>query len=127
MKYIKMILLAILCVILPFVILKASIENNDLADLAGIVLYLYPICLPVFCGWFGIKLFKETEKILLPTTMFNVFLLFSTIYLSEMIFDSIERSLADAAIWLLLYGPMIYSIPVSPIAAAIYKRKKKKD
>lgn len=127
MKYIKIILIAVLVVILPLAILRAGIEHNDLAGLSEIILYLYPIYLPLFCGWFGIKLFKDTGKILLPTTLFNIFLIFSTIYLAEMIINSIERSLADAAIVLLLYGPMIYSIPVSPIAAAIYKDKNKKD
>lgn len=126
MKYIKMILIAVICIVLPLAILKLSIEYNDLADLANMVWHLYPICLPVFCGWFGIKLFKETGKILLPTTLFNIFLIFSTIYLSEIIIDSIERSLADVAIVLLLYGPMICSVPISPVAAAIYKRKNKK-
>lgn len=126
MKYIKIILVAVLAVVLPFAILRAGIEYNDLAEVSGSVLYLYPIYLPFFCGWFGIKLFKDTGKIFLPTIIFNLFLIVSVYLLTEMIFNSIERSLTDAVIGLLLYGPMVYSVPISPVAAAIYKHKKKK-
>lgn len=124
MKYIKLIFTAVLGVVLPFAILKVGIENNSFAELSDKILYLYPVYLPVFCGWFGIKLFKETGKILLPNVIFGLFLVVGTYFLTEMIFNSIERSLADAVIGLLLYGPMIYSIPVSLIAAANYKHKK---
>ena len=47
-------------------------------------------------------------------------------FLTKILFAAIERSLADAVIFLLLMGPLIYSIPISFIAAAIYKHKKKK-
>ncbi len=127
MKYLKIILIAILVIILPFAILKASIEYNDLAELGSIIFYLYPIGLPIFCGWFGVQLFKNTKKVILPTVIFNVFMVVSVCCLTQMMFDSIERSLADVAIGLLLYGPMVISIPISPIAAAICKRKKKKQ
>ncbi len=126
MKYLKIILIAILVIVSPFAILKASIEYNDLAELGSIVFYLYPIGLPIFCGWFGVQLFKETGKVLLPTMIFNLFMVVSICYLTEMIFNSIERSLADVVIGLLLYGPMVISIPISPIAAAICKYRKKR-
>lgn len=125
-KYIKIILIAALGIVLPFAIVIASMKYNVLADFVDPILYIYPIYLPIFCGWFGIKLFKETGKILLPSFFFNLFLVVCTCFLTEMIFNSIERSLADVVIGLLLYGPMVYCILISPIAAAIYKHKKKK-
>ncbi len=127
MKYIKFILTAVLGIVLPFAILKVGIENNSFAELSDKILYLYPVYLPVFCGWFGIKIFKETGKILLPTVIFGLFLVVGTYFLTEMIFNSIERSLADAVIGLLLMGPTVYSISVFSIAAAICKHKKKKQ
>ena len=126
MKYIKIVLIAVLAIVLPFALLKASLECDGLTDLGTIVLYTYPIALPVFCGWFGVQLFKTGGKVLLPTLIFNLFMVVSICFLSEWVFRSIERSLADVLIALLLYGPMVISVPVSPVAAAIYKHKKKK-
>lgn len=126
MKYLKLILIAILVIVLPFAILKASLEYNDLSELGNITFYVYPIGLPVFCGWFGVQLFKNTKKVILPTVIFNVFMVVSVCCLTQMIFDSIERSLADVAIGLLLYGPMVISIPISPIAAAICRYRNKR-
>ncbi len=126
MKYIKIILIAVLGVILPFTVLMVNIEYEVLFELSDTVLYLNPLYLPIFCGFVGVMIYKETGKILLPTLIFNLFLIFCTNCLTEMIFDAIERSLADALIGILLLGPLIYSVPISFIAPAIYKRKKEK-
>ncbi len=122
-KYIKIVLVPILAIVLPFAIIRASIEYTALIWLEEIVLYLYPIYLPVFCGYFGITLYKVTGKILLPTSIFNLCLILSTHYFTEMIFDAIDRSLAGVLVGILLVGPLFYSVPVSFIAPAIYKRK----
>ena len=127
MKYIKIILVAVLAIALPFAILRASIEYNALAVSAEMILYLFPIYLPILFAWSGIKIFKATSEIFYPTLLFNAFLFFVIYFLAKMIFGAIERSLADAVIGLLLMGPLIYSVPISFIAAAIYKHKKKKD
>lgn len=62
MKYIKIVLIAILAIVLPFALLKASLECDGLTDLGEIVFYVYPIALPVFCGWFGVQLLKPVER-----------------------------------------------------------------
>ena len=127
MKYIKIILMAVLGIALPFAIIRVSIEYNALAELFDIVLYLHPIYLPLFCSCFGIKLFKETGKIFLPTIIFNLFLIVVTYFLTVMTFAGREPGLAGVLMALLLFGPLIYSVPVSFIAAAIYKHKNMKD
>lgn len=126
MKYIKINLVAVFAIALPFAILRASIEYNDLAVFAEMILYLFPIYLPVLFAWFGIKIFKVTGEIFYPTLLFDILLVFVMFFLTKILFAAIERSLADAVIFLLLMGPLIYSIPISFIAAAIYKHKKKK-
>ena len=123
MNYIKVILIVFLGAVLPFAMLRISTEYDLLADLAETTLYIYPIYLPVLCGWFGVKTYKETGKLLFPISLFNLALVFVSLCFTKMIFDSIERSLADALIGLLLLGPVIYSFPVSYITAAIYKHK----
>lgn len=124
-KYIKIILIAALCIVLPFIIVRASLEYEALTGLASFM-YFYPIYLPFVCGWLGIKLFKFTGKILFPTIIFDLFLFATTYFLSAKILGDVERSLADAAIALLFFAPSIYSAPIAPIAAAIYKHKQKK-
>ncbi len=126
MKYIKIILVVILAVALPFAILRASLEYNCLTDFAEIILYLFPLYLPVLFVWFGIKIFKTTNEIFFPILLFDILLVFVMFFLTKILFAAIERSLADAVIFLLLMGPLIYSIPISFIAATIYKHKKKK-
>lgn len=126
MKYIKIILKAVLGIALPFIILRASIEYNVLAEFADKILYLFPIYLPILFAWFGIKIFKATDEIFSPILLLDLLLVFVIYFLTKMIFGAIERSLADAVIGLLLMGPLIYSVPISFIAAAIYKHKKKK-
>lgn len=123
MRYIKIILTAILTVTLPFAILRVSIEYSDLTDFAGIILYLFPLYLPVLFIWFGIKIFKTMNEIFFPILLFDALLVFVMFFFTKILFASIERSLADAVIFLLLMGPLIYSIPISFIAAAIYKHK----
>ena len=123
-KYIKIVLIPVLGILLPFALTRISVEYG-VSDLA-IIMYLYPLYLPVLCGWFGVKIFKETGKVFFPTMIFNIFLLVGTYYLTVMILNSIERSLGDAALVLLFFGPAVYSAPISPIAAAICKYKKKK-
>ena len=127
MKYIKIIITVILTVALPFAILRASLEYDCLTDFAEIILYLFPLYLPVLFIWFGIKIFKITNEIFFPILLFDVLLVFIMFFLTKILFASIERSLADAVIFLLLMGPLIYSIPISFIAAAIYKHKTIKD
>ena len=126
MKYIKIILVVIFAIALPFAILRASIEYNVLWWSVDIILYLFPIYLPILFAWFGIKIFKATNKIFFPIFLFDILLVFLMFFLTEILFAAIERSLADAVIGLLLMGPLIYSVPISFIAAAIYKHKKKK-
>ncbi len=125
MKYAKALLIALLGVIWPFAIIRISIDYPALTDFAEVILYLFPVYLPVFCGLFGVTLYKMTEKIFLPNFIFNLFLIVGAYFLSEMILNAIERRLADAVIALLLMGPPVYSVPISFIAAAIYKHQKK--
>lgn len=127
MKYIKIILVAVLAIALPFAILRASLEYNCLTDFAAIILYLFPLYLPVLFVWFGIKIFKTTNEIFFPILLFDILLVFVMFFLTKILFAAIERSLADAVIFLLLMGPLIYSIPISFIAAAIYRHKNTKD
>lgn len=127
MKYIKIIITVILTIALPFAILRASLEYDCLTDFAEIILYLFPLYLPVLFIWFGIKIFKITNEIFFPILLFDALLVFVMFFLMKILFASIERSLADAVIFLLLMGPLIYSIPISFIAAAIYKHKTIKD
>lgn len=125
-KYIKIVLIPVLAIVLPFVLLRVIIECPALIGLSEIILYLYPIYLPVFCGYFGVTLYKVMGKILLPISIFNLFLIFCTHFLTEMIFDAIDRSLASVLVGVLLVGPLFYSVPVSFIAPAIYKHRQKK-
>ena len=125
MKYTKTLLIGFLSIILPFTILKVSIEYDVLIDFAAIILYLIPIYLPVLFAWLGIKIFKATNEIFFPILLFAAVSFFVIYCLVQRIFNSIERSLADAVIGLLLMGPLIYSVPASFIAAAIYKHKRK--
>lgn len=127
MKYIKIILIAILCIIPPFAILRAVIEYDVLIELANVVLYLYPIYLPVLFALFGIKIFKATDKIFFPILLFDIVLVFVIYFLAKMILYATERNLAGAVIARLLIEPLIYSIPISFIAAAIYKYKNQKS
>ncbi len=128
MKYLKSFLIAALGVVFPFALLKAIIEFEILIDFFDTILFLYPVYLPILCGCFGIMAFKATNKILFPTLFFNAFLTFSTFILSlMMILNSKDRSLTDSLVFLLLFGPTLYSIPISPIASAIYKKKIKKQ
>ncbi len=127
MKYLKSFLIAALGVVFPFALLKAIIEFEISIDLFDTILFLYPVYLPILCGCFGIMAFKATNKILFPTLFFNIFLAFSTFILPlTMILNTKEQSLTDSLIFLLLFGPTLYSIPISPIASAIYKQKIKK-
>lgn len=124
MKYIKIILITILGIALPFAILRASLEYNALTDFAEIILYLFPLYLPVLFGWFGIKIFKITKEIFFPILLFDILLGIVMFFLTKILFAALERSLADAVIFLLLMGPLIYSIPISFISAVIYRHKK---
>ena len=112
-------------IVLPFVIVRLSLEYAFLTALASIM-YYYAVYLPFLCGWLGIKLFKVTGKVLLPTLIFDLILFATTYFLSAKILGAVERSLGDAALALLLFGPSIYSAPIAPIAAVICKHRQKK-
>lgn len=127
MKYIKIILIIILGIALPFAILRASLKYNALTDFAEIILYLFPLYLPVLFGWFGIEIFKITKEIFFPILLFDILSGIVMFFLTKILFAALERSLADAVIFLLLMGPLTYSIPISFISAVIYRHKKNKS
>ena len=133
MKYVKILLTALLLFGLPFAIIIADIKlNNKIdSDLLGrisatfceVALYGQSIYVPVLCGYFGIKLFKTSQKILLPTLIFNILAAVYIFFLSKYVLNSIERSLANALVGLLLGGSMVYSLPIAPLTALFYKRR----
>lgn len=126
MQKLKTILVVVIGVLLPFALLGAGMKIDKFSGVFDAMLFLYPVYLPVLCSWAGINIYKVTNKILLPTVIFNMFLIATSLYLSQMIFNSIERSLADVVIAVLLYGPLFYSVLAAPISAVIYKRKIKR-
>ncbi len=127
-KYIKLVLLSVVGVITPFVLIYITIIfSSILTELGAIICYLYPIYLPIFCGFMGIEFYKTTKEIFLPTLIYNLFLGYSTYFLTDLIVESTGRDLGAVAVVLVLFIPTIYSVPISPIAAAIYKHKTKKQ
>lgn len=122
-KCVKIITLAILAIVLPFIIIRVSVEFVLLSDLVDKILFAFPLYLPFVFVWSGIKIFEATNKIFHPILFLDLLLAFVVFLLVKMLFDGTERSLADSVALLLLIGPLIYSIPASFIGALIYRRK----
>lgn len=129
-KTLIIIIIALLLTTLPYAIILASVKYKTLVDFAGMLLYSLPIYLPVVFACFGVKFFKSAGKMFLPTLSFNILAVLIIYSITRIIFRLTERSLADAVIALLLIGPLVYSVPISFIAAVIavaiskYKVKK---
>ncbi|MBR2860492.1 MAG: hypothetical protein IKB86_01480 [Clostridia bacterium] len=127
MKNIKTYSLAILG-IAPTIIVFAIMKVDFLAILLGdSILFLNPLYLPVFCAWFGTRLVKKTGSVALPLTIFNLFIIIGNVLISQIIFDSMTPSLADAFVAASLLFPLFYSVPISFISAIIYNCIKNKS
>ena len=126
-KTLIIIITALLLITLPYVLILASIKYNSLVDFAGMFASFLPIYLPVLFACFAVKLCKSTGKMFLPTLLLNILAVLIIYSITRIIFSLTERSLADAVVALLLVGPLVYSVPISFIAAAISKYKAKKS
>ncbi len=133
MKYVKLLIMGLLGVLIPFMILIPIFEyhGNDILNcIAVLIFYTYPLYLPVFCGFYGARLFKVTKIVFIPTLLYNIFLFFSTFILSQVAAEATMNGnagdLGASLIVLVLLLPTLYSIPISFIVGLICKHKKKK-
>ena len=127
MKYIKLIILSISGVLVPYLLIGITIIVPNLVELGATLCYAYPLYLPIFCGYLGMKFYKTTNKIFLPTLIFNLFLAYITYFSTDRIVDATGRDLGAIVVFLVLFVPTIYSVPISPIVGLICKHKKKKS
>ena len=126
-KALIIIITTLLLTTLPYAIILASVKYKIIVDFAEMLLYSLPIYLPVLFACFGIKLFKSTGIIFLPTLSLNILAVLIIYSITRIIFSLTQPSLADVVVALLLMGPLVYSVPISFIAAAISKYKMKKS
>ena len=123
-KYLKIILVPVLCLVLPYALIR--IGTDLFPETAEMIMFYLPVYVPLYGVLVSIMLVRDTGKFILPTLIFNLFWIAGTILLTKMIMDPLERSLADGLIALLLAGPLFYSVPISVISAAVCRYRMKK-